>query len=249
MSLYEMRGNCMDTSVGNNAVWGLVLQSDFISKMVLLLLFGMSVLSWAVALYKFILFRIKKYQCQKVLQELKSCSTLAEATVIIKAHHETLPGYVLIQLLTAIKQADQLKSMDFVQSQIDQILDEVMHVEESYVPVLSIIAAVATLMGLFGTVWGLVHSFIRISEKQSADIVTVAPGIAEALITTVAGLMVAIPALIFFHFVKMNMNELEFKLVMLTDKVTNLYRLSMIQPAQKETVDTFTNVKDQHPLI
>lgn len=240
----------MDGSVGQNAVWGLIFQSDFISKMVLLLLFGMSILSWAVALYKFILFRIKKYQCQKVLQELKACSTLAEASVIVKAHHETLPGYVLVQLFVAIKQAEQLQSMDLIQTQADQILDEVMYVEESYTPVLSITSAVATLLGLFGTVWGLVHSFIRISEKQSADIVTVAPGIAEALITTVAGLMVAIPALTFFHFVNVNMRSLEHLLIALTDKVMHLARLSMIKPAQRGKVDIVesTKIQDQQEL-
>lgn len=240
----------MDGSVGQNAVWGLIFQSDFTSKMVLLLLFGMSVLSWAVALYKFILFRIKKYQCQKIMQELKSCSTLAEGAVIIKAHHDTLPGYVLVQLLAAIKQAEQLQSIDLIQAQTDQILDDVMYVEEKYTPVLSITSAVATLLGLFGTVWGLVHSFIRISEKQSADIVTVAPGIAEALITTVAGLMVAIPALTFFHFVNVNMRSLEHQLMALIDKVTYLARISMIKPAQKGNVDTVssTSVQSQQEI-
>ena len=55
-------------------------------------------------------------------------------------------------------------------------------------------AAVAPLLGLFGTVWGLVHSFMAIGMQQSADIATVAPGIAQALVTTLVGLCVAIPA-------------------------------------------------------
>ena len=66
---------------------------------------------------------------------------------------------------------------------------------------LSVSAAVSPLLGLFGTVWGLVHAFVRIGELQTADIATVAPGIAEALITTLAGLMVAIPALVMYHYV------------------------------------------------
>ena len=75
-----------------------------------------------------------------------------------------------------------------------------MRTEESYLPFLFTSASVSPLLGLFGTVWGLVHAFIRISEKQSADITTVAPGIAEALITTLAGLLVAVPALVMYHY-------------------------------------------------
>ena len=76
-------------------------------------------------------------------------------------------------------------------------------------PILYSCAGVATLIGLFGTVWGLVHAFIRIGEKQAADIATVAPGIAEALITTLGGLMVAIPAYVMFHFLSVRVRALE----------------------------------------
>jgi len=73
-------------------------------------------------------------------------------------------------------------------------------------------------LGLFGTVWGLVHAFIRISEKQSADITTVAPGIAEALITTLAGLLVAIPALVMYHYLMSEIRTIERQLFILADK-------------------------------
>ena len=72
--------------------------------------------------------------------------------------------------------------------------------DEAYVPILSSCAAVAPLLGLFGTVWGLIHAFLQISQTQVADLATVAPGISEALITTLAGLMVAIPALIMYNY-------------------------------------------------
>jgi len=81
--------------------------------------------------------------------------------------------------------------------------------EESYLWILSTSAAAATLLGLFGTVWGLIHAFLRISQKQSADIVTVAPGIAEALMTTLVGLIVAIPALILFNYLSVQVRRME----------------------------------------
>ena len=86
-----------------------------------------------------------------------------------------------------------------MQRYLAQTVDVVMAHEESYVSLLATSAAIAPLLGLFGTVWGLVHAFMSIHELQSADIATVAPGIAEALITTLVGLMLAIPALVMFN--------------------------------------------------
>ena len=85
-------------------------------------------------------------------------------------------------------------------------------------------AAVGPLLGLLGTVWGLVHSFIDISQKQSADIVTVAPGIAEALITTIAGLLVAIPAVMLFYYVLSKVKAIESQLYMIADRVVLVAR-------------------------
>lgn len=225
----------MNASIGTHGVWALVVQSDFTSKMVLLVLFAMSVVSWAVVLYKLILFRIKQYQCKQVLRELKSCTKISEVLYVAQKHSKTLPGYVLIELLAYVKQTREMQSFELLSIYTEQILDEVMYEEESYTPILAVSSAVATLLGLFGTVWGLVHAFIRISEKQSADIVTVAPGIAEALITTTAGLIVAIPALVFLHYIGLKTKDLEHLLVQICDKVNNLARIAASNFSAKES--------------
>jgi biopolymer transport protein TolQ len=95
---------------------------------------------------------------------------------------------------------------------------------EEYLAVLSSSAAVAPLLGLFGTVWGLIHAFIRISETQVADIATIAPGIAEALITTLAGLLVAIPALVMFNYLHTKTRALEQQLITLADRITFIFQ-------------------------
>ena len=66
--------------------------------------------------------------------------------------------------------------------------------------VLATTASISPLIGLLGTVWGIMYSFINISSQKAASIDVVAPGIAEALITTLAGLIVAIPAMIGHNF-------------------------------------------------
>ncbi|MGH7185196.1 MAG: MotA/TolQ/ExbB proton channel family protein, partial [Pseudomonadota bacterium] len=78
----------------------------------------------------------------------------------------------------------------------------VAHELERYLTTLGTIAAVSPLLGLFGTVTGMIRAFSAISTRGVGDPTVVAAGIAEALITTAAGLMVAIPALIFYRFLR-----------------------------------------------
>lgn len=239
----------MESSFGGSVIWTLIVQSDFVTQVVMAVLFGMSVVCWAISLYKTILLRIKKQQCDHVILATKYTFGLSELVTVADQNKKTLPGYVLVQLLTAAKQAKENQSIELLQIQADAIVDDVMYHEESYTSILAISASIATLLGLFGTVWGLIHAFIRISEKQSADIVAVAPGISEALITTIAGLFVAIPALIFSQYIIVRMRSLEYSLMTLSDKVILLTRISMIRPAHKETVDHQTStasVSDQN---
>jgi biopolymer transport protein TolQ len=84
-------------------------------------------------------------------------------------------------------------------------------------PLLSTAAAASPLLGLFGTVWGLIHAFMAIAEHHSADIAAVAPGIAEALIATLGGLVVAIPALAMYVYLHGRVKLLEQEVVELSD--------------------------------
>jgi biopolymer transport protein TolQ len=82
----------------------------------------------------------------------------------------------------------------------------------------------------------LIHAFVRISEQQSADIVAVAPGISEALITTIAGLFVAIPALVFSQYISIRIRQLDFNLSQTTQRVILLAKLSVVHAAVVEAV-------------
>ena len=220
-----------------NSVWHLIAQSDRISQLVLVILLGMSIACWTIFLYKLVLLRLKKRHMANAFFIFKSVNTLEEATLTAAQLHNTIPGYFTSRNLHFIKtliehkkahSGTQLSNEDWqqVQAHMYQTVDDMVYNDESYVALLSTSAAVSPLLGLFGTVWGLVHSFIRISEKQSADIVTVAPGIAEALITTLAGLMVAIPALIMFNYLQVYMRQLEQQYTAFADKVSfSLHRI------------------------
>ena len=221
--------------LGGNTMWGLVVQGDMMTKFILLFLFGMSVLSWSIALYKLVLFRIKIKQLEEVVAALKDGQDFKKLFAVMQLHIKTMPGYFLSRCLKHLKELlvirqsgkqeyAQTTGIDFLQMQVGQVTDELIHQEESYISILTVSAAVGPLLGLLGTVWGLVHAFIDISKKQSADIVTVAPGIAEALITTIAGLLIAIPALMLFYYVSSKVKEIEYQLYLLSDRVVSVAR-------------------------
>lgn len=206
-----------------NAMWHLIMQSDAVSKGVMLLLLIMSVICWTIFLYKIILFRIKSKQLQQSIRVLSSIDSFEKLLEEISALRGTIPGYFLsknVHFLKSLLSQEHHRvlseeQLELIEQNVDQAINDLVHIEEKYVPFLSTCAAVAPLLGLFGTVWGLVHSFIRISEQQTADIATVAPGIAEALMTTLAGLMVAIPAVVMFNVLSSNVRYLEQKLLKL----------------------------------
>ncbi len=89
------------------------------------------------------------------------------------------------------------------QSRIDRAMDVAIVREaealQRGLPVLATVGSTAPFVGLFGTVWGIMHAFIEIAEAQNTSLAVVAPGIAEALLATGLGLLAAIPAVVFYN--------------------------------------------------
>lgn len=202
-----------------NTLWQLIAQSDTITKVVLSILLVMSIICWAVFLYKSILLYAKRKHARQVLHALQQANAIEDVLAIGKQVDGTAPGYFIrrnmrsaYSLFELRKKGDHDHGFHYwqqLEANVYQSVDEMAEAEESSLWILSTCAAAATLLGLFGTVWGLVHAFLRISQKQSADIVTVAPGIAEALMTTLVGLIVAIPALILFNYLSVQVRRME----------------------------------------
>jgi biopolymer transport protein TolQ len=215
-------------SFSGSSIWQLVKQSDWMTSLVLLSLLVMSIACWVVFFYKILLWRAKKHQLKGAGAQLKNAKSLEDVLYIASKFSHGLAGYFLSKNLSYLKTIlvsskggkEELndREWDFVNQVSNDTLDNVVYQQESFLPVLSVCAGVAPLLGLFGTVWGLVHSFVDISQKQSADIATVAPGIAEALITTLAGLMVAIPSLAMYHYLKLQVLSLEQRLIVVSNR-------------------------------
>jgi biopolymer transport protein TolQ len=215
--------------LAGNGLWRLVSQSDVVTKCVLFLLLGLSVACWTIFLFKIIVLRMKRKQLESVHGALIDVNAVEQLLSCAAKYQGTIVGYYFSRVLIFLKallESDTIVNgilreheWDVMQRYIAQTIDVIMAYEESYVSLLSTSAAIAPLLGLFGTVWGLVHAFMSISELQSADIATVAPGIAEALITTLAGLMVAIPALVMFNIVQRYLSTLEDQMCQVSDHV------------------------------
>lgn len=228
----------MEINMHGNSLWLLVMQSDIITKFVLLLLLLLSIIGWTIFLYKIILLRIKKKQFGLLINRLNNIDVFDELRALSVTFNDTLPGYFLRKNFLSLKHVLEgetpkvllnEREISMLQNQMDQHFETILQTEESYLPFLFTSASVAPLLGLFGTVWGLVHSFIRISEKQSADIATVAPGIAEALITTLAGLIVAIPALAMYHYLVSQVRFIERELIIVADKFNYIVQKMFIK--------------------
>jgi biopolymer transport protein ExbB/TolQ len=216
--------------VWGNSLWQLVRQSDGISKGVLLTLLFMSIACWTIFLYKILVLRKKNREMRAVQQRLAYAASIEEVMAIVKEYADTVPGLFLastLNFLRTLQNADMPgeRKWHLLQEHLEESIDVIVEHESSYIPVLSTSAVVSPLLGLFGTVWGLIHAFVRISEKQSADIATIAPGIAEALITTLGGLIVAVPALVMAHVVATRVRNLEYRLITLSHRVNMLVRI------------------------
>jgi biopolymer transport protein ExbB len=101
--------------------------------------------------------------------------------------------------------------LDRMRSSLDSIELVLRRRIGKHIGILATIGATAPFVGLFGTVWGIMNSFIGISKAQTTNLAMVAPGIAEALLTTAIGLVAAIPAVIIYnHFSRATKAYLEY---------------------------------------
>lgn len=184
----------------------LILNATVVVKVVLLILFFMSIISWTIIIYKTILFLKFKTQIKNDVQLLKNSSTLSSAIKILATRKNSFIYSVSFNVLEEFKKIRKLshpKKEKIASEAMDTIINNnISDKLNDLAYTLSFLATCtnsAPFIGLFGTVWGIMHSFHNIGIQKSAGLATVAPGIAEALIATAFGLAVAVPASIAYN--------------------------------------------------
>ncbi len=222
-----------------NALWHLIEQSDFMTKAILLALVAVSVFCWALIFYKTTYFRTQDQQLRLMAKKIRTIKNKPELLQLARMEEGNAASFFVAEyiheLQTIVQKKGYLTAQDGELLDIKRyaVVDELVYQNESYLSVLSVAAASGPLVGLFGTVWGLTNSFISISEKQSADIVTIAPGMAEALMTTMAGLMVAIPMLVMFHYLTGRVRYSEHALHQISDQLHSTVQVMFVKAEVK----------------
>ena len=187
------------------SIWGLVLQAGLFAKIVLGVLLIMSIICWGVIWNRYRLYgRVEKAD-RAFLAAFRRLPRNADFRLVCEQHpHSLLARIALVghrgleQHPTAEVGSPALR-YEIVQRAMDRSASEEIARLERSVGFLATTGSVSPFIGLMGTVWGVMTSFLNIGTQGSASLVVVAPGIAEALIATIAGLAAAIPAVVGYN--------------------------------------------------
>ncbi len=227
----------------NLVIFKLLGHADLLTTCIFFFLVILSFICLVIVIFKIRSYREKIHLAQASRLRLQAITTLEELAHFGAQIQGTLSGRLvsrtLVSLRTILKSQTNVKTVlllherEHVKIVLKESLDEIIAAEETLVPFLKLCAEMGPLIGLFGTVWGLINAFSRISERQTADIPTVAPGIAEALVITLAGLFVAIPALVYYFMCMQNLKRLEHELEFICERIDWIIEssLSTIAPS------------------
>jgi biopolymer transport protein ExbB len=182
--------------------WGMFWSADIIVKMVMLGLIFASVLTWTVWLAKTIELVAARRSLAQAQAALAVARSLAEAAKPASAASPQVA--LLIQAVEGeLRRSPDLRDIDGIKERItarfERIEAGVGRQMMRATGILATIGAIAPFVGLFGTVWGIMNSFIGISKLHTTNLAVVAPGIAEALLATAFGLAAAIPAVVIYN--------------------------------------------------
>jgi biopolymer transport protein TolQ len=191
-------------------ILSLISQATIVVKLILLILIFFSVFSWAIIIYKRRSLKTAESSSRRFLEVFRRSKSLSEVNEATRKYkHSPLASLFqagfkeLVHLTRSNPQpqgsidGDKLESIN--RSLLRASNGEITRLEKM-MSFLATCGSVTPFIGLFGTVWGIMDSFQKIGVVRSASLVTVAPGIAEALIATALGLFAAVPAVIAYNY-------------------------------------------------
>ncbi len=189
------------------SMYGMFMDSDIFMKTLILGLLFASVWCWAIIFDKVLLFKRTRENMKAFEEQFWSGGSLEGLySVYAKAANNPL-AVIFVSAIQEFRRSMSEKKKTGAGLKIQERVDKVMQIAidkqvdkmETKMTFLASTGSVAPLLGLFGTVWGIMDSFNAIGLTQSTNIAAVAPGVAEALFTTAVGLIAAIPAVIAYN--------------------------------------------------
>lgn len=187
------------------SLWALFARATITVKLVMILLILASFWSWAIIVQKLIAYRTARAEAEEFDRSFWSGEPLDELFDQIGVDPAGRSERVFAAGMIEWRRSHRTDGalIAGAQSRIERSMDVAISKEaeelQTGLPVLASIGSTAPFVGLFGTVWGIMHAFIGIAEQQNTNLAVVAPGIAEALLATGLGLLAAIPAVVFYN--------------------------------------------------
>ncbi|AQW70556.1 tonB-system energizer ExbB [Pseudomonas putida] len=194
-----------DTSLGmahDLSPWGMYKNADVVVKAVMIGLAIASIITWTIWIAKGFELMGAKRRLRGEIARLKKSTSLKEASEV-SDKQGTLAHTLVHDALEEMRLSANAREKEGIKERVSFRLERLVHASgrnmSSGTGVLATIGSTAPFVGLFGTVWGIMNSFIGIAKTQTTNLAVVAPGIAEALLATALGLVAAIPAVVIYN--------------------------------------------------
>ena len=214
------------------SILNLIMSADLTGKLVLFFLLIMSIYAWAIIINKYTLFgktkkKIAEFEkifwsgqdLERLYNNMKISADNPLANIFISGMHEIKRKNLAIINDTDLK----ISLRDRVLQAMYITKNRELEALEGSLSFLAVVGSVGPFIGLFGTVWGIMNSFQSIATSNNTSLAVVAPGIAEALFATAIGLVVAIPAVMFYNFLSNKVNNFSNKLDDFVQEMNNLF--------------------------
>lgn len=203
--------------MGDTNIFMLIGQATIVVKIVLGMLAAMSLISWTIMFKKWLTLSSAKKRATKGIDDFQNAKSLREAVQAVGTDSSS-PLYFVAQqgVDEYTRLRDNVNSSSVIAENVQRSLTQGVSMQSSSLasslPFLATCANSAPFIGLFGTVWGIMHAFQTIGQMKSAALAAVAPGISEALVATAIGLAVAIPAAIGYNMFLGKLQDIEVQL-------------------------------------
>jgi biopolymer transport protein TolQ len=201
--------------VGDLSILNLFLQADIVVKIVIALLLIASIWVWAIVFEKYASLRRANRQADAFEDKFWSGGSLDELYEQEGAKPSHPIAAVFGAAMTEWRRSSRIVGADMARGGVRDRVDRAMAVTvgremdrmERWMIFLASVGSTATFVGLFGTVWGIMHSFSAIAAMHNTSLSVVAPGIAEALFATAIGLIAAIPAVLAYNIISTSLTR------------------------------------------
>jgi len=228
-------------ATGNVNVWQALRTIDFVGLMCLLACLGLSVASWLIVFYKLQQLKTAERQSDAFDKQLDSSGSLEDAYRRATDYPQSPIAQILREAYVEMESenwySDEVYQLEerltAARLGVERVMERTIATElrqmESHLVFLATTSSVAPFVGLFGTVWGVLAAFQSLSTSGSAALASLAPGIATALVTTVAGLIAAIPASIFYNYLTSKTSNLASRMDSFALELANIIQKRLIK--------------------